>query len=67
MASIGFLKFKFCSQLSMVNCHIAVTCLKSQSYKYLEADDGVTVYKKFVWVGEVSCKVEILIRNIGLV
>ena len=49
----------------MVSCHKAVTCLKSQSY-HLEPDDGVTVYKKFVWVGEVSCKVEILIRNIGL-
>ena len=43
-----------------------VTCLKSQSYTYWEPDDGVTVYKKFVWVGEVSCKVQILIRNIGL-
>ena len=29
---------------------------------YWEADDGVTVYKKFVWVGEVSCKVQILIQ-----
>ena len=30
---------------------------------YWEADDGVTVYKKFVWVGEVSCEVEILIQK----
>ena len=37
--------------------------MSKKSQIYLEPDDGVTVYKKFVWVGEVSCKVEILIQK----